>query len=72
MRLTEVRTHHVRETLDQLAGRPAKRGLGVGRTLSSRTLAPVRGRLRSVFREAHTAGLVASDPTAADRRVEVV
>jgi integrase len=72
MPMTAVRTHHVRDVLATLADRKATRGFGAGRVLSSRTLAQVRGRLRAVFREAFTDGLLPSDPTAAVKRVKVV
>jgi integrase len=71
LNLRDVRTQHVRDALAKLADSSAKKGLGAGKPFSSRTLAHVRTRLRAVFREAVTDGLIALDPTLGVKRIKV-
>jgi integrase len=67
----EVKAFHIRDLLAKLAVTPAESGMGVGRMISSRTLAHIRARLRAVFREAVADGLITINPTEAVKRVKV-
>lgn len=71
LHLRAVRTHHLRDTLLLLSDRVMSTGLGRNRLMSSRTLAAVRTRLRSLFTEAVTDGLIVVNPCDAVKRVKV-
>jgi integrase len=72
LKLRDIKAFHIREALSHLADRVSTRGLGKGRTMSSRTLAHIRTRLRAVFREAVSDGLIVMNPTEAVKRIKVV
>jgi integrase len=71
LNIRDVRTNHIRDALAKLADEHAQKGLGAGRPIASRTLAHIRTRLRAVFRDAITDGLIVSDPCLAVKRTKV-
>jgi integrase len=71
MKLRDVRPTHVRAMLSKLSERKMKSGMGLGRTMSSRTLTYVRARVRAIFREAVIDGMIATNPTEGVKRAKV-
>jgi integrase len=71
MKLRDIKAFHIRDVLSRLADRVSTRGLGKGRTTSSRTLSHIRIRLRAVLRDAVLDGLIAMNPTDGIKRVKV-
>lgn len=71
MKLREIRTFHIRDTLVRLADRISESGLGTGRVMSSRSLAHIRTLLRSIFRNAVSDGLISINPTETIKRIKV-
>ena len=70
--MRDVRRHHIRDTLSTISQSTMERGLGTGKPISSRTLSHIRTRLRAVFRDAVSDGLMAVNPTDNVKRVKTL
>jgi integrase len=75
--MTQVRTHDVKRMFDLLAvkealhgGKGKKRGQGMGRVLSVRTLRMIRTHMRAVFKEAVRDQLIYANPAEAIRPIK--
>jgi integrase len=62
-KITDIKTHHIRDAFATVSEQVVTRGISRGQQISSRTLTQALGRLRAVFLEAYTDGIIARDPT---------
>jgi integrase len=70
LKLKNVRPHHIKDTLLALSERTMESGRGTGKQMSNRTLGKVRTRLKAMFREAVSDGLIYVNPCDGVKRVK--
>jgi integrase len=70
MKLKAVKPHHIKDTLMALSEKTMEQGLGRGKPMAGRTLGKVRTRLKALFREAVSDGLIYVNPCDSVKRVK--
>lgn len=70
MKLRKVTPLHIREMMSGLADKKMDSGLGIGRTMSSTSLAGVLARTRAVFADAVLDEIITKNPTTGIKRIK--
>jgi integrase len=70
MKVKSIKPHHIKDTLLALSERKMESGKAKGKPMSSRTLGKVRTRLKAMFREAVSDGLIYVNPCDGVKRVK--
>jgi integrase len=70
LKLKNVKPHHIKDCLTTLSETIMEGGRGKGKPMSSRTLGKVRTRLKAIFREAVSDGLLYVNPMDSVKRVK--